>query len=326
VKGVLDMAEEETQNQDVEISAEDKAAILGKDLEGNDLPEEAFTDDPSGTDLEKEAEETTETGEPEETPPEKEETSETKEPSGDEVTKPPEGEKTFTQSQLEDIVKERLARKERQLEEKYSQLKREEPTPSLAREEVPLEKQDLGVLFNDPQWSGHTLESLEESDPRYFNIAWGRIGTMQQLEKEREREKATQETAQWEEESARQIAEFRETNPEYFEDEGKGKGNDKFGDLVEWGAEHKIYNLAVAYREKNLDAFIEKIGKEAVAEHIKNAKKNTGLKRARITEDSAATENDIADMSDEQLEAAFVDSQRTDRAEVRKELVKRGRL
>jgi len=235
------------------------------------------------------------------------------EPSETPAEEPPAEDKTFTQAQVEELMKDRVSRVQREIQEENQQLKErleslEKGKVEQPQEAVSAETQDLGVLFNDPRWSGWTLESLQEQGyTDHYYKALGRIGAIEQFDILSEQSRAVTEEQRRSQEYDQQIADLNKDYPEYF-DPVTSKPNESFKELYEWGAENGVYNLVAAHKLKNLDALIEKAKKDALTEQITEAGKDGQPKRMSHGEGLEKASKPLSQMSDEELQQAYLDA------------------
>uniref|UniRef100_A0A6M3K755 Capsid assembly protein n=1 Tax=viral metagenome TaxID=1070528 RepID=A0A6M3K755_9ZZZZ len=239
----------------------------------------------------------------------KETKDETKETQGETETP---AEKLIPQSQVESMMQERLTRHDRELQQRNQQLEERIKALEVPAQPagpggapLPVEKQDLGQLMNDPSWAGWTMEKLKEGgyedhyhDVRAALIARTQFETWRSQETQRQQE--TEKTKAFDQE----IQTFKTAEPTYFDE--VGRPNEKFKELYEWGATNGVYNLQSAFKLKNMESILEKTKKDAVSEYIKTANSGDSVPRAKGGEGGPNLDGDVGGMTDEQLQEAYV--------------------
>lgn len=283
---------------------------------------------PAEDEPEEESEEAGEPSEPPEEPEKKDETEDVPDESQE-----PESPRTFTQDDVERIIQDRLSRHQRELQERIQQLEERQPQqPPPQQQEVPIERKDLGEVFQDPAWRGWSLEALEKhaeesGDYRYLNQAHGRLGAVIQtravMAEQEQRRKSEEENRKREEEFERGVEQLRTIDPEAFMPDGKPK-EEILQAILQHGEKRGIYDVVAAYRDMHFDTLVKKAVDKALAEYVQKATSDTSPRRM-VDKETVAT-GDFSGMDDQRLLTLYTDGGLTleQEAKVEKILEQRG--
>jgi len=263
------------------------------------------------------------------------------------------GGKTFTQEDVDRIVKERLSRDStsqrmtsiedslakivEQISGKVNTGQQElGPTNVPDAQSDPEMIQDVGKFLGDPRYNGWSMARLKSEAPEHYNAAYGRIINKMDIDRWLNQGVEQARTAKEDEEYDNfiqdQLAEVKKLAPDYFNE--SGKYNEKFKtEVVEWGASQGILNPLVAFRMKNakhfltdeqLNELLDKAREEGKNGIIKKAQENEPIQKGSNKGNSEKSQS-FSDMSDEQVQNMYANGGSRSK-EARTELIRRGIL
>ncbi len=246
--------------------------------------------------------------------------------------------KTFTQDDIDRIVKERLERDRQSrsnpdleaLKNEIKQIKESTASPGQragqnAEIQHPDMVKDVGEYLSDPQYRGWSMAELKEQHPDHYQLCLSRVYTKmdidRRLEESTRRQTEQQGQQQYEGWLREQISgvqkELGEEASKYFGPDGRP--NEAFqADIVQWGAEQGILNPLLAFKIKNakhflsdeqLEAKLEEARKEGAKKLAEKANKTEPLKK--VANKGGDTSAAMADMDDDALMAIYGDHPNT---------------